>query len=57
MSANIALMPDGTDLNPVSTRVDGDWRGVAKRMLRDKVAVACAILLLLVVLAAVRLFF
>jgi peptide/nickel transport system permease protein len=39
--------------NPTAERVEGYWRGVAKRLLRDKVAVACALLLLAVVLAAI----
>ena len=41
---------------PVATaaaRVEGYWRGVLKRLLRDKVAVACALLLLVIVLAAI----
>ena len=36
-----------------ATRVEGYWRGVLKRLLRDKVAIACALLLLIIVLAAV----
>lgn len=38
---------------PDVMRREGYWRGVAKRLLRDKVAVACALLLLAVVLAAI----
>jgi peptide/nickel transport system permease protein len=46
-------MPGTVAAVPASAQVDGYWRGVAKRLLRDKVAIACAVLLLLVVLAAV----
>jgi len=38
---------------PAAERVEGYWRGVFKRLLRDKVAIACALLLLAVVLAAI----
>jgi peptide/nickel transport system permease protein len=38
---------------PVAARVEGYWRGVGRRLLRDKVAIACALLLLIVVLAAI----
>ncbi len=38
---------------PVAARVEGYWRGVLKRLLRDKVAIACAVLLLVIVLAAI----
>ena len=39
--------------NPAAERVEGYWRGVARRLMRDKVAIACALLLLAVVLATI----
>ncbi len=54
MSANAstAAIAAGIAL-PAAARAGGYWRGVGRRLLQDKVAIACALLLLAVVLAAV----
>jgi peptide/nickel transport system permease protein len=51
MSSNLAVGID-TPL-PAVTHIEGYWRGVLKRLLHDKVAVTCAVVLLIIVLAAV----
>jgi peptide/nickel transport system permease protein len=54
MSAHASAAAITADIaQPAATRVEGYWRGVGRRLLRDKVAVACALLLLIVVLAAI----
>ena len=54
MSANIATAAITADIAlPAPASVEGYWRGVGRRLMRDKVAIACALLLLIVVLAAI----
>jgi peptide/nickel transport system permease protein len=52
MIANAAIV-EAPVVTVAATRVDGYWRGVFKRLLRDKVAIVCALVLLAIVLAAV----
>lgn len=52
MGANDSTAALYANLVPDAARAEGYWRGVAKRLLHNKVAIVCALLLLIVILAA-----
>src|SRR5258707_8320266 len=53
MPSNAAAIIGAQVATAAVTPIEGYWRGVIKRLLRDRVAIACALLLLVVVLAAI----
>jgi peptide/nickel transport system permease protein len=48
-----SLAPDRAAGPPPATPVRGYWSGVGRRLVRDRVAMTCALILLLIVLAAI----